>query len=178
MIPTTSNNNNKNLQMSQSQEIEANIQSTVLNNAVAEFLQDMNSWDHINDCTQAVVPNIIREDNHHGHHHNNSSRFNIAGQDELTSFRILRSQVQLENDLGIDNSGSAFALDLRVLDRIFTLVTNSGSSSSSTDISFRVSKSDSASFFIHIVSTIKFYHRSIYGSSAHYESTLGASISL
>ncbi|KAF9169876.1 hypothetical protein BGX20_009729 [Mortierella sp. AD010] len=122
MIPATSttnndNNNNENLQMSQSQEIEANVQHTVLNNAVAEFLQDMNGWDHINDCTQAVVSNIIGERNYHSHNNNNNinnsnSRFDIAGQDELTPFRILRSQVQLGNDLGIDNSVSTFALDL------------------------------------------------------------------
>ncbi|KAF9397351.1 hypothetical protein BGX21_008948 [Mortierella sp. AD011] len=252
MIPATSttnndNNNNENLQMSQSQEIEANVQHTVLNNAVAEFLQDMNGWDHINDCTQAVVSNIIGERNYHSHNNNNNinnsnSRFDIAGQDELTPFRILRSQVQLGNDLGIDNSVSTFALDLvspptllpgvslipsiimapnmcisspqtylmpsylqanygslqmpqeilapvRVLDRIFfTLIANSGSSSSSTDTSYRVSeyaipnasvsRSNSASSFIHIVSTIKFYHKDICGCSARYESTLGASVSL
>ncbi|KAF9116599.1 hypothetical protein BGX27_001008 [Mortierella sp. AM989] len=86
--------------MSQFQETNPYTQRVASNKAMEEFLVEMDNWDYID--TSALTCELTGV----------NDSFNLASQDEVTPFQLLRSQVQLEIELGIDNPSSRFALDL------------------------------------------------------------------
>ncbi|KAF9198584.1 hypothetical protein BGZ49_000570 [Haplosporangium sp. Z 27] len=91
------------------QEIDSFIQqsTTAPDKALAEILEEMDSWEPLFDSSLATASNTTATATA-------TTNLNFAVQDDhdLTPFQILHNQVQFENDFGIDNPNSRFALDL------------------------------------------------------------------